>query len=82
MSFVLVKKVFRDLSQRMGALAALLLVVAVGVGTYVAMTSAFRDLDTARAEYYADLRLGDFILDVKRAPVNFVDTIREHPGVR
>jgi len=62
------RKLIRDLWGRKGALATLLVIMAIGVGAYVGMASVWRDLDGARAGYYRDQRLAHFVVDLKRLP--------------
>ena len=76
------RKLLRDLAARKGALAALLIIVMIGVGCYVGMAAVYRDLDRARAGYYRDYRIADFTVDMKRAPMSVVDRIAALPGVR
>ncbi|MFP4056254.1 MAG: ABC transporter permease [Candidatus Brocadiia bacterium] len=81
MNRVLLRKMRRDLLERKGALLALLAIVAVGVGCYVAMAACFRDLDGARERYYREQRLADFSVDLKRAPTWSLDAVAAQPNV-
>ena len=62
------RKLIRDLWGRKGSLAALLVIMAIGVGAYVGMASVWRDLDGARGDYYRNQRLAHFVVDLKRLP--------------
>jgi putative ABC transport system permease protein len=62
------RKLIRDLWGRKGSLAALLVIMAIGVGAYVGMASVWRDLDGARGDYYRNQRLAHFVVDLKRVP--------------
>ena len=64
----LVFKLLRDLRLRWGTLLALILVLTVGVGNYLGMAAVYRDLDTARADFYNRYNLANFTIDLKRAP--------------
>ncbi len=79
---VLWRKLRRDLWQRKGGLLALLAIIAIGVGTYVAMAGVWRDLDGAREVYYRRYRLADFAVDLKRAPTWAVRALVDLPNVR
>jgi len=79
---VLWRKLRRDLWQRKGGLLALLGIIAIGVGTYVAMASVWRDLDGARDAYYRGYRLADFTVDLKRAPAREIRALDDLPNVR
>lgn len=81
-SRILVRKMLRDLFARKLALAALLAIVAVGVGSFTAMRALHRDLDGARARYYGDYRLFDFVVDLKRAPAWAAARAAHLPNVR
>ncbi len=78
----LMRKVCRDLWARKGAIASLIAIVMTGVGSFTSMTSVFRDLDSARAEYYDDQRLADFTIDLKRAPQWIVKDLMTSPNVK
>ena len=79
---VLLKKLRRDLLSRAGALGALLVIVAIGVGSFVSMASVHRDLEAARNIYYREQRVGDFTIDLKRAPAWAVAEAAGLPGVK
>ena len=79
---VLLKKLWRDLIHRKGALSALVLIVMVGIGLFVAMRAVYRDLVGARQRYYRDYRLADFYFDLKRATEWVVDEVAGMPNVR
>jgi len=81
-SKVLWKKLLRDLWARKAALAALIVIIAIGVGGFVSMAAVYRDLDGSRERYYRECRLGDFTVDLKRAPRWAVDRIADLPNVR
>ena len=72
----LYRKLGRDVRQRKWALAALAIIIGVGVSCYVGMAAVYRDLDGSRERYYRDYRLADFSVDLKRAPASAVDEAR------
>ena len=82
MSNVLMKKMGRDLWARKSALLALILIVMIGVGSYVSMAAVYRDLFFARERYYAGCRLADFVVEMKRAPASVVADVRALPDIR
>ncbi len=61
-------KLLRDLRGRLGSLAALVLIGALGVASFVGFDSVYRDLEVARNRFYTDYRLADFSISLKRAP--------------
>jgi len=79
---VLLRKLLRDLFGRKGALLALVVIVMIGVGIFVAMAAVYRDLDGARRRYYAAYQLADFSVDLKRAPTRVVHEVATLPNVR
>ena len=79
---VLLRKLWRDLIHRKGAILALLAIMTVGAGVYILMASVYRDLDGARARYYRNQRLADFYVDLKRAPEWVVNEAASLPNVR
>lgn len=76
------RKIRRDLWARKGALAALLAIMAIGVGVYIGMAAVYLDLDRACQDYYSAYRLADFAVYCKRAPRWVVDQIQAMPHVR
>jgi len=82
MNRVLLRKLGRDLRARKGALAALWVIVAIGIGVFTGFASLYRDLDGSRERYYSAYRLADFTVDLKRAPGWAVETAASLPNVR
>ena len=78
---VLWQKTARDLWQHKGSVLALAAIVAVGVGVFAGMAALHLDLDEARRSYYADKRIAQFAIDLKRAPQWAVDFVRDDPRV-
>jgi len=76
------RKLLRDLNRRKISVLVLAAIVMVGVGSLILMTSVYRDLDAARAAYYRDQRLGDFIIDLKRAPESAPELAAGLPQIR
>jgi putative ABC transport system permease protein len=75
------RKVLRDLRRMWSQALTIALVVASGVGGFVASLSAVDALDAARARFYAQGRFADVFADIKRAPSSVVDSLRALPGV-
>jgi putative ABC transport system permease protein len=75
------RKVLRELRRMWSQALTIALVVASGVGGFVASLSAVDSLDAARARFYAQGRFADVFADLKRAPSSLVDTLRALPGV-
>ena len=66
------RKLVRDLRVSWGMLLAITAILAVGIGCFTGMLSASRNLQAARSSYFSDCRLGEFWIDLKKAPVDEV----------
>lgn len=75
------QKLVRDLIHLRGQLAAVTLVVACGIGTYVTMRSSYQSLVSAQAGYYASYRFADVFAHLKRAPEWLAREMAAVPGV-
>lgn len=80
-SRVLLRKVGRDLRARRVALIALVMIMAIGIAGMVGFASTHQDLSDAKSRYFAENRMGDFWVDVKRAPAWVADELRAMPDV-
>lgn len=79
---VLNKKLLRDLWQSRTQAAAVAVIVACGVATYIAINSAYRNLLLTRDTYYEQYRFADFEIMVDRAPQSSAFKLEAIPGVR
>jgi putative ABC transport system permease protein len=75
------RKLLREARASKGLILAITCLVAVGVMCYVYMQSAYNNLRTARDQYFAQCRLADFWIDVKKVPLAELDEIAAIPGV-
>ncbi len=78
---VLDRKLRRELRGAGLLLAAIASILAIGVGMYVALGTAHRNLSHARLRYYAQCRMADFWIDVKKVPLAELDRLARLPGV-
>lgn len=78
---VLDRKLLRDLRAAKGPLLAVTAIIAVGVLCYVYMQATYYNLKSAQDRYYAEGRMADFWIDVKKAPLAELRQIGEIPGV-
>jgi len=78
---VLDHKLRRDIGQSWGMLLAVSAIIAVGIGCFIGMLSASRNLQLAKNQYYASNRLADFWIDLKKAPVEEVERLAAVAGV-
>ncbi|MBI4817691.1 MAG: FtsX-like permease family protein [Deltaproteobacteria bacterium] len=74
-------KLLRDLTHMWAQVLTVALVVASGVGTYVAAISTWSSLVSSRDSFYQEARFADVFARVKRAPERVLDELRALPGV-
>lgn len=75
------RKVFRDLRLLWSQALTIALVVASGIGGFLAMLSAVDSLARARDAFYVEGRFGDVFAAVRRAPDSLAPRLAELPGV-
>lgn len=75
------RKLIRDLWASSGLLLAIAVIIAVGVSAFVALRSAHSNLDDARRRYYAQCRMADFTIELKKAPTVEVAALGRLPGI-
>lgn len=78
---VLDRKLRRDIRSSAGLLLAIASIMTVGVMYLVAVASCYFNLSRAQSQYYAQGRMADFWIDLKKAPLSEVETIAAMPGV-
>ncbi len=75
------RKAIRDLWSIKGQAAAIALVIASGVGTFVMSLSTLNSLQQSQQSYYEQYRFAHLFAHVKRAPWSLGRRIAEIPGV-
>ncbi|MFN9728250.1 FtsX-like permease family protein [Acidovorax sp.] len=75
------RKVLRDLRVLWSQAITIALVVASGVGGYIATLSAVSSLADARDAFYASGHFADVFASAKRAPLAYAQRLGEIPGV-
>lgn len=78
---VLNRKLRRDLWQTRGMLAAVILIVAMGVSSLVGMMGTSQNLQEARNVYYGQCRMADFWVDLKKMPVTELSVLDDLAGI-
>ena len=78
---VLDRKLKRDLIGARATLIAILLVIVAGIGCFVTLTTSYNNLSRSQREYYAQCRMADFSIELKKAPLAEVARIAELPSV-
>ncbi len=75
------RKLIRDLRSSGIIVLAIAGIIAVGVACFVTMRSAYQNLGEGQERYYAECRMADFSVELKKAPISVVDQIGAIPGV-
>lgn len=78
---VLNRKLLRDVRGSLGVLATVVVIIAAGTGSFIAMGSAQRILIASQKSYYARYRFADFWVDVKKAPLSAVEPLADLEGI-
>jgi putative ABC transport system permease protein len=79
---VLHKKLLRQIRKSPGQSIAVMMVVLCGTACYVAIASAYRNLELTRDTYYEQYRFADFEIMIERAPETAVFKVEALDGVR
>ncbi|MEE3219242.1 MAG: ABC transporter permease, partial [Planctomycetota bacterium] len=75
------RKLVRELRRSRGLLLAITSIITIGVMMFVYMRATYRNLKTAQANYYAEGRMADFWIDVKKAPLTELEQLKKLDGV-
>jgi putative ABC transport system permease protein len=75
------RKLVRDLKGMLGQGITISLVVAAGIGGFIALRSTFASLQESQATYYERYRFGDGFVQLERAPESVAARIEAVPGV-
>lgn len=76
------QKLLRDLFRLKGQVLTIALVVACGIGSFVALLGTYESLQLARATFYERQRFGDVFVSLERAPQTLQAQLEEIPGVQ
>lgn len=75
------RKLLRDLKAAAGMLLAITGIITVGVTCYVGLGSSYHNLAEAKRRYYAQCRMADFSVELKKVPLSELGAVAELPGV-
>lgn len=75
------RKLRRDLGGALGRILAILCIIAIGVAGYVEMRSCYNNLSSAKDRYYAQCRMADFSIELKKAPLAELRAIERLPDI-
>jgi putative ABC transport system permease protein len=76
------RKIWRDLWRMKGQVFAVTLVVMSGVATFIMFISTMDSLNLTRSAFYRDYDFADVFVNLKRAPENLKEKIKNIPGVK
>lgn len=75
------RKLGRELRASALLLTAITSIIAVGVACFVTLISSYWNLSEAKRRYYAQCRMADFSIELKKAPLTELDRVAALPGV-
>jgi putative ABC transport system permease protein len=75
------RKLLRDLKAAAGMLLAITGIITVGVTCFVGLSSSYHNLADAKRRYYAECRMADFSIEVKKVPLSELGPVAGLPGV-
>jgi len=75
------RKLLRDLWKSKGQAIAVTAVILCGIGDYVCVSSAYRNLKLTRDTYYREYRLADFWIPLERAPKSAIFKVEAIEGI-
>lgn len=78
---VLDRKLLRELRSSRSLLLTISSIMTLGVMCFVYMRSSYHNLRGAQSQYYAQCRMADFWVDVKKVPLAELDAVARLPGV-
>jgi putative ABC transport system permease protein len=78
---VLDRKLAREVKSTAGMLAAVTGIIAVGVTCFVTLLSSYLNLSEAQQRYYAQCRMADFSIEIKKIPVSDLGPLADIEGV-
>ncbi|AGL02407.1 ABC transporter permease [Desulfoscipio gibsoniae] len=75
------KKLWRTIGKTKGQFLAVVAVVTVGIAVYIAMTTAYYNLNASKEKFYRDNNFADYYFHVIKAPQQVTRQIETIPGV-
>ncbi len=78
---VLNRKLRRELFAAKGVLAAIIGIIVIGISCFVSMASVYFNLEQSRRSYYAQCRMADFSVELKKVPLSELDRLNEIAGI-
>lgn len=78
---VLLKRLLRTVWQTRGQFFSLVAVVALGITTYICMSTTYYNLEVIKARFYRECNFADYYFQVVKAPEQVINQIKRVPGV-
>jgi len=78
---VLDRKLRRDLWAAKGLLATIVILIVIGIMSFVMFLTLSLNLDSSLVAYYSQCRMADFWVDVEKAPLADLERLSRIPGV-
>lgn len=78
---VLNKKLWRTVGKTRGQFLAVVAVVTVGIAVYIAMTTAYFNLNESKENFYREHNFADYYFHVVKAPQQVTKQIENLPGI-
>lgn len=75
------RKLIRSIRGSCLLLLAISSIMAVGIACYVGLASGYKNLLTAKRDYYAQCRMADFTIELNKLPVPELRALEPVPGV-
>lgn len=77
------RKLLRELRATWLRLLAIISIISVGVAVYVELSSVYKNITLTKDDYYAQCKMEDFSLELKKAPEAEIDAVlQDFPEVR
>ncbi len=80
-NFVLFNKLLRTIWNTRGQFLSLVIVVSLGIMTYVCMSTTYFNLENNMARFYCECNFADYYFQVASVPDQIINQIRMVPGV-
>ncbi|QDT65084.1 ABC transporter permease [Calycomorphotria hydatis] len=75
------RKLLRDVRQSSVVLVAITSICLLGVSVFVAMTTSYRNLEVSRVNFYANCRMPDFWINVRKLPDSVAEELSLASGI-
>lgn len=81
MSSLFDRKLWRELRSSKLLMLSIISIIALGMACYLCMISTYQNLEFSRDHYYSRCQMADFSIEVKKAPNQVLEALRDIPGI-